>query len=170
MGVYVDLIEEVRSRLSEAQGDGKILDMHAADGLEAVYVGLKTMVEGLAEMPSAIVTISNSTEELAVIRQGQLNAVIGVEVIIKYPLYDNASTNRLYDTDSGVGFMYFVEKVLDVLNQRIDGTMDPRMRQSSLKPALFQIQDIEYYMSYIVATIRADVRTGFYSFNRRESP
>lgn len=169
MGVYVNTIEEIRNRLASAMGVGKKLDSSTEYGLKRVLIGNRALVDGVNIMPCILISDSdlsiNETYEHGGYRR--LVGDMSVVVILKFPIKDQQAVNRLYDSASSTGFLFFVEKVLDVLNETTGQATDPRIGQNSYKPVGFSVGGIVTSDSFVQCEISFSVQTSAFLINSR---
>ena len=169
MGVYVNVIEEVSHRLVSAMGAGKKLDSSTEYGLKRVLVGNRAIIDGINVMPCALISDSDisiqESYDTGVYRK--LVGEVSVAIIIKYPIKDELVDNRLYNTGASTGFLYFVERVLDVLNETSGQSLDPRVGQNSFKPVNFSVNGILTSGPFIQCELSFSVQTGLVSINSR---
>lgn len=177
MGVYVDITRELMTRFTAATVDGAKLQ-----GTK-FYMGARTMVERLEDMPSVVVTNLSISEQYTQISSSQLNAVIDFDLVVKFPLILPSAQDNLTALPEGdgfpltfpftftdnQGFLYWVEKLFDVISESSAGAADPRLNQTSRRAVKLSMQNL-----HIIGTncIIADVflrglETKFFGINGR---
>lgn len=174
MGVYVTLIDELRNRIESAQASGKKLDSSTAMGLKKFYIGNRSLVEGLNEMPSIVLSdtdlmITESKFSLNGNKTpaGRVVGEVGISLFLKFPITDDHAQNRLYKTSDSTGVLYFIEKLLDVLNETTGQTVDPRMGANSLTSADWEVSVAAVADTFVVYEIKSKIYTGMISINGR---
>ena len=124
MGIYVDLITEVRARLVAAQAIGQPLA-----GVKHIIIGPRQLQLNDNDLPLILVQIERGDEDA---KSSQLNKIATME--IKITIIDKSNTTSLdtstktyFDTDSGDGILYTFEKMLDILDKNVAGAVHPRL-------------------------------------------
>lgn len=177
MGVYVALTRELMTRFNSATVDGAKLQ-----GTK-FYMGARTMVERLEDMPSVVVTDISITEQYTQISSSQLNAMVDFDLVVKYPLILPSQQDNLtmippgdgfpitfpFTFTNNQGFLFWLEKLFDVINETSAQIADPRLNQTSRRAVKLSMQNL-----HIVGTncIIADVflrglETKFFGINGR---
>ncbi len=165
MGKYVTAFDAIRARLVAAMGSGKKLDSSVAGGLQAVKVGTRALVEQIMETPSIVIQYPEIEDIYNQASASQMQAVIRVSLFLKYGILDNNADNRLYNTQSGTGFLYFIEKVRDVLNETTSQVIDPRFGVDGLKPLSTTISGIQETQGFLFCELNLEFQTGRFTIN-----
>ena len=172
MGVYVTVMNEIVNRLTTAQGSGKKLDSTTAMGLKQFVIGERSAVDGINAMPAILLTMSNTnileTYE-GTIRPNKIKSDVSVTLLIKYGLTDEHATNRYFKTSDSTGILYFIEKVLDVLNETTGQVIDPRFGQDAVKPSKAIIGAFQPHSNYIICELQINFQTAMFAINNRSA-
>lgn len=170
MGVYVGICAEIQSRIQAAMATGRALDSATSNGLKRFLVGDRSQVEGLNEMPSAVLIvkgISDPVDEPRDIARNKWRCSIDFTIVVKYGLSDDLNQNRYFNTTSDTGILYCVENILDVLLSTTTGTLDPRMAQSALRSFRASIGPIEPATNYLTQDIDFTLNSAQFTINQR---
>lgn len=167
MGKYVDAIDELRNRLATAQGASEPLDSTTEFGLKNLFIGNRNMIEQCLDCPSVVIEPVGITDEYNQARSNQMQSMIRLNLIVKFPINVQYETNRLYNTTDDTGFLYFIETVLNVLSLTTGGSIDPRFGQDALKPVSTNVTNIREAQQFITAEIECEFQTSFYAIGGR---
>ena len=120
MGIYVNIIETIKERLTVAQAAGNLLE-----SVKKIYIGSRALVEGIADTPSITIKFINAEETAESAQYRQVLSNIEVILQVHYGLKDEQNKNIYYDWDNSTGILYLIENILDVLNNDTQGNMNP---------------------------------------------
>jgi vesicle coat complex subunit len=126
MGVFVDVLEEFNNRLTTAQSVGKKLET-----VKEVYVGQRTHIDSTLDMPSLALTLSTGEEVFSGQNRKRASFVVVVSVFDK--VNSENDKNLYFDIGAQTGFLFLVERVLDVIMETTAQILDPRFGQNSYK-------------------------------------
>jgi len=169
MGKYVTAFDAIRARLVAAMGSGKKLDSSSVGGLQVVKVGTRATVEQIIETPSIVIQYPEIEDIYNQASASQMQAIIRVSLFLKYGILDNNADNRLYNTQSGTGFLYFIEKVRDVLNETTGQVIDPRFGVDALKPLSTSVVGIQETQGFLFCEMQLEFQTGRFTINGSNS-
>ena len=161
MGAYSRIVDEIAARLTDASATGKKLA-----GIR-VYVGPRQIVETLAETPSVVVSFRSIEEIWESGRQHYLGADVGVTITVKLGLQSDRITNLYTDTTSG--FIYLVEKILDVLNETESQVLDPRLGGNASRHMRCRVGEVRTEGNFLISDIELDIKTADYLVNGRNA-
>jgi hypothetical protein len=165
MGKYVTAFDAIRARLVAAMGSGKKLDSSSVGGLQVVKVGTRALVEQIVETPSIVIQYPEIEDIYNQAAASQMQAIIRVSLFLKYGILDNNADNRLYNTQSGTGFLFFIEKVRDVLNETTGQVIDPRFGVDALKPLSTSVVGIQETQGFLFCEMQLEFQTGRFIIN-----
>lgn len=117
MGNYINLIEEVKDRLEAAIAEGEVLE-----DVFRVRIGSKESARGLNDYPIININVKTGDEE-AVSMQRRFSCELALEITLITNKLDSDS-NVLYNTATESGSLYLLEKLLNVLDDNISGSVD----------------------------------------------
>lgn len=169
-GNYVNLFVELISRLTAAQASGKKLDSTLTDGLKLLEIGPRSDVMGINEMPSIVIDISNS--QFTEAYDGALRmmrASVDIDLIVKYPTTDQTMTNRYFDTSNSTGALFFIQTLLDVINENTSQSIDPRLGQNSTRPILATVGPFETHANFLLINVKLSAETQRFTINARST-
>jgi hypothetical protein len=151
MGKYVTAFDAIRARLVAAMGSGKKLDSSSVGGLQVVKVGTRATVEQIIETPSIVIQYPEIEDIYNQASASQMQAIIRVSLFLKYGILDNNADNRLYNTQSGTGFLY------------------PRFGVDALKPLSTSVVGIQETQGFLFCEMQLEFQTGRFTINGSNS-
>ena len=175
MGVYVNLIEEIRTRIQ-----WQIDDSGSLSNIKRVILGNRARVETHDTLPVIVLEIDSIADDYAIIAINQKEADFNVRLVLLFPITDQDTDNLYYDTTLGTGIIYTIEKLLDCLNSRTRGAafsltfpftfyagteIDPRLAQNSRTAIRATVQTIVKNAGYLEAVININAKTNFFTIN-----
>lgn len=146
MGVIVNLVEEIRNRLSTATGAGKALV-----GVKKVQVG---NVEGLRKpenCPYIVISLDGSGYEAVFKPHGNVDVLdISIHIVINKMA---AELNKLYNTTSGTGPIYLFETVMNTIEKNTSDEIDVSFggKANNLRDYTYSTKEDAFLFEYIIS-------------------
>jgi hypothetical protein len=117
MGAYVNLIEEIRNRLSVATGVGKDLE-----SVKRISIGTVEEARKLNDFPIINVSLSSGDDSP---KQLPHSFTSLFEVEVSLLVNKNANeVNTLYNTGNSTGPLFLFEKMLNTLDKDVSGNIN----------------------------------------------
>lgn len=131
MGAITSLIDEVYYRLNTARGSGKKLEE-----IKNIYIGGRDLVEKADLTPSILILLDSGETVWDEATRGGVHGYTNITLKfgIKYPIQTIANAvdiNLYYDSSQQSGFIYMIEKILDVIMETTSQASSPTLGQNS---------------------------------------
>lgn len=118
MGVIVNLLEEIRNRIETATGSGKSLE-----DVKRVQIGYELEARKYKNLP--IINISlKSGHIINEYMRGSASDSIVVDILMIYNKLAGAGANKQYKTSDQTGAIYYLEKILNAIENNTSGILD----------------------------------------------
>lgn len=162
--IYVDIVNEIYERLNTEKDNIDI-------GVKRVAVGTKEMIENLTGTPVIVIEPINFREVQSVASRGQKNLHSEMQVILNctYPILNTIDDKLLYNTGEETGMLYFVENVLDIVNENTSGTKDPRLSEYAKQGIRGTFGNVQKHGEFYTFEILLDIVSKNFSFNGRQT-
>lgn len=125
MGIYVNLLQEIYNRLDFARSNPIGSRSILLDEIKNIWIGNHSAALGNAELPAITINWKQAEETTESASYSRLVSNIELIFTIFYPISDIRVNNYLYDYDSNSGFVFLIEKILDVLSSNDVGDLNP---------------------------------------------
>ena len=164
--IFTNVLKEIYTRISTATGTGKKLS-----DLVHLYMGNRLEVTESNDCPSIVVQLNRIEEDyLNASSYQKKSALLFIDVHLFYAISNERGTNIYYDESTPpVGFLPYLEKVIDVLNETTSQSIDPRFNLNSKRSVIINSTVIKYTDQLAVATIALAIRTEDFYINGRYS-
>lgn len=163
MGVLVDVIKEVESRLNNEIGAGLLLE-----DVKNVFVGKRQNMDMAIDCPFLIIVLeAGNSEQFSGQKRKVSDLNISINIIDR--LVDEKAKNLYFNSTTGKGILYLAEKVLDVIHSN-GTTFDPRLNQNSFESMSVSLGGIEKISeAFLSLPINLTLKTREYIGNERRN-
>lgn len=161
MGAIVDLVEEVRNRLSTAQASGSLT------GVRAIYVGDASRARKLTDMPLINLSVLSGADEPTA-HKARFTSDLNLEVLILHPkLADDTTDNQLYKTSDSSGALFLIETVLNVLDKDTSGDLDLLFNSKSYNLVNYNWEIDNSFETYYEIILTVNIKTAEFTAGSR---
>lgn len=148
--IYVDPINQIKLRIDNAVQAGfpYSFPIQFTQQLAGsfVRVGDYQEVQGNDQLPCIWLKFMGADERIACISstQGELVAELRVQIVIMFPVEDVEQTNKLYNSTTQKGILYFIPELLDKIStDYAAGQIDLRFNQNASRSVRFSVGEVE---------------------------
>jgi len=145
MGVYTSIITEFKNRIDTAMQSGNLLD-----DVVNFQIGNKLQNDGTNSFPKLVLNASSSfiSETFEACSANKKEADVGLVLTVLCRTTGTGSDNFYFDGTNGI--LPLIERVLDVISSKTDGSLDPRLLQYGRKSSVISVGSISTYQDDIV--------------------
>jgi hypothetical protein len=146
MGVYTGIIQTFKNRIDTAMEVGFLLE----DVID-FQIGNKLQNDGINTFPKLILNAGGSfiTETFEACAVNKKEADMELVLTVLCRTTGTGSDNFYFDSEGG-GILPLIERVLDVVSSKTDGSLDPRLLQYGRKSSVISVGNIDTYRDDIV--------------------
>lgn len=161
--IYKDIVKEIYDRLDTNKDSIDI-------GLKRVAVGTKDMIESMTDTPAIAIELINFREVQNVATRGGNNLHSEIQVVLNcvYPVFDGLTNEMLYNIDNQTGLLYFVESVLDTVNETTASVKDPRLSEYAKQGIRGTFGNLQKHGNFYTFEILLDIVSKNFAFNGRQ--